>query len=94
MELDKFTKSLQEKIDILDSEVTASNEIILKWQQEAKTAKEQAGNAIAQIQSANEKKNKYRRLYEGLLDKTADKLSITELLKEIINRLKQKWLKK
>lgn len=87
IELDKFTKGLQEKIDILGSEVSASNEIIDKWQQEAKTAKEQAGSAIAQIQTANEDKNKYRRLYEGLLDKTANKLSVLDLLKLVIKKL-------
>jgi len=90
LELDKFTKTLQEKIDILDSEVTASNEIILKWQNEAQSAKEQASKAIAQINSANEEKNKYRRLYEGLLATTPDKMTIIQLFKLIIKKLQNK----
>lgn len=93
LELDKFTKSLQEKIDILTSEVTSSNEIITKWQDEAKIAKEQAGNAVAQIQQANEEKNKYRRLYEGLLDKTVDKVTSIELINQLFVRIKQ-WIQK
>jgi hypothetical protein len=87
LELDKFTKELEEKITILTSEVTSSNEIILKWQQEAKTAKEQASNATAQIQQANEEKNKYRRLYENLLDTTIDKLSLKDIIVELQKRL-------
>jgi len=90
LELDGITKSLQEKIDVLSSEVTASNEIILKWQSEASSAKDQASKAIAQINSANEEKNKYRRLYEGLLDVTIEKTSTKDLLTVIINRLFKK----
>jgi surface antigen len=90
LELDRFTKELQEKIDVLDSEVTASNEIILKWQSEAQSAKEEARKATAQIQQANEEKNKYRRLYEGLLNTTVEKTSIKDLLTVIINRLFKK----
>ena len=90
LELDKFTKTLQEKIDILGSEVTASNEIILKWQNEAQSAKEQVSKAIAQINSANEEKNKYRRLYEGLLATTPDKMTIIQLFKLIIKKLQNK----
>lgn len=89
LELDKFTKELQEKINILGSEVTASNKIIEDWQSQALSAKEQASKAIAQIQQANEEKNKYRRLYEGLLETTPEKLSTKQLLSLLVKKFKK-----
>lgn len=87
IELDNFTRKLEEKIDILSSEVTSSNKIISDWQEQAKTAKEQAGNAIAQITQANEEKNKYRRLYETQLDKSVEKMTVREIWTLLINKI-------
>lgn len=88
LQLDSVTKKLEEKINILGSEVSASNEVIIKWQQEAKTAKEQASSATVQMETITEDRNKYRRLYEKLLGETIDKLTVGQLLVELISKIK------
>lgn len=88
LDLDSVTKKLEEKIQILGSEVSASNKIIEDWQNQANSAKEQASKATEQINAITEDRNNYRRLYEKLLGKTIEKLTVGELLVELINKIK------
>ena len=90
LELDALTKQLGEKIEILGSEVTASNKIIEDWQSRFSTANEQARKALEQVETITEEKNKYRRLYESQLDASADKMTVKQLFNLIVKKLTKK----
>jgi len=87
-------KSLEERLTILESELTANNKLILDYQSTISTAKGSISNLQAQLKTMSDTSNTWKNRYESKLQETIDKYSTIKLLAEIKNRILKNMKKK
>jgi hypothetical protein len=90
IDLDLFTKDLLVRIETLEGEIKANNDLVTSWQSEVKTANKQIKKISEELETMTQQKNKYKNYYEKALDKSAGKLSTIELFKLFIKKLFKK----
>lgn len=90
IDLDLFTKDLLSRIEVLEGEIKANNDLVISWQQEVTTATKQIRKISEDLEAMTQQKNKYKNYYEKALDKSADKLTIKELFTLLVNKIFKK----
>ena len=86
-DLKKSLADLIERVGVLESEVKASNDLVVDWQSKYSSATSNISKLEKEIKDQSDEKNQWKNRYEAKCKETADKLSVWELLTELKSRI-------
>jgi hypothetical protein len=88
LDLEKNLKDLTDRITALESDINANLGLIESWQSKVESANKKLEKIEKELVEQAIEKNQWKNRYEAKCQETVDKYSNTELLKELLIRLK------